>query len=137
MADSNKKVLVVEDDGMLAQMIANQVSKKYSTVTVHDGEEAMQKIKSEKPDLMVLDLLLPKLDGFGVIRQMRTLPDPVLSKIPVIVISNLRDEESVKKMQQFGIEDFFIKSDISVGILLNRINRVFTQGAMFNKMQAV
>lgn len=135
MDDSNKKILVVEDDASMRNIIMDEISKKYLVIPAQDGEDALQKISQDRPDLIILDLLIPKVDGFQVLQKLRDLPDPELSKIPVIVVSNLADLESMHKAKQFGIEEYFIKYDIRMGTLTNRIRRVFVQGPIGTTMQ--
>ncbi len=135
MDGSNKKVLIVEDDNMLRGIIAEQIGQKYLAVPAEDGEVGLQKVKKNQPDIIILDLLMPKIDGFQFLEELRNMSDPVLSKIPVIVVSNLKDGTSIGNAQKYGIEDYFTKTDISMGILLNRISRVFSQGPLHNIIQ--
>lgn len=125
MDSTNKKILVVEDDDMLRSIVISQLSAKYAVVSARDGEEALIQIEKEKPDLMVLDLMLPKLDGFGVLEKLRAMADPQVSKTPVFVVSNLNTPESMAKALGYGIEAYFLKMDVSLGTLSHRIDRFF------------
>lgn len=127
----DKKVLVVEDDAFLRDIIISQLSKHYTVVPAADGEEAVQKLEKDRPDVIVLDLLLPKLDGFGVMEKIRSLPDKALAKTPIIVVSNLNDEVSMAKANEFFIEAYFTKADVSFGILVNRINRIVSNAGAY------
>jgi CheY-like chemotaxis protein len=129
MPDLSKNVLVVEDDDLLRSIVLSQLVGSYLASLAGDGEEAWEIIKKNPPDLIVLDLLLPKLDGFGLLERIRTCPNPAIAKIPVIVVSNLSDAESVKRARQYNIEEYFAMVDITLKILLNRVDRVFREKA--------
>ncbi len=128
MAYQNKKILVVEDDDLLRRIITNQLSANYTIISAADGEEALQQTESQRPDIIVLDLLLPKLDGFGFLEKLRNSPDPVLAKTVVLVVSNLSDPKNIERASQYKVLEYYIKSDLQLGILLNRVNRYFAQG---------
>ncbi len=126
--DLNKKILVVEDDAELRKIIIDQLIDEYVITSAEDGEDAIAQIAANRPDAIVLDLLLPKLDGFGVLEKLRAMPEQELAHIPVVVVSNLSDQASMDKANQYHIEEYFVKSDINFGTLSNRIKRLFTIG---------
>lgn len=129
MANQNKKILVVEDDDMLRKILIDQFSQKYTTVAARDGLEALEQVKSQKPDMIILDLLMPRLDGFGFLEKLRHLPEPDLAKTAVMVVSNFSDQSSIDRTKGYGVIEYYIKSDVQMGILINRINRYFSQGS--------
>ena len=129
MPFSDKRILVVEDDDLLRKVVMDQLSEQYVAIPASNGKEAIEKIEVQKPDFIVLDLLLPLLDGFGVLEWLRSMPDPKIAKTPVLVVSNLADQASIAKAQKFGILEYYTKADISLGVLINRINRFITKGA--------
>lgn len=89
-------ILVVEDDKFLRELISQKLVKEgYNISQAVDGEEGLKKIKEEKPDLVLLDLILPGIDGFEVLA--RAKEDPEVIKIPVIILSNLGQKEDVEK----------------------------------------
>ncbi len=128
MPNLNKTILVVEDDDMLRDIIIGQLSLKYPVIPARDGEEAAAKVESDKPGIVILDLLLPKLDGFGFLEKLRSSPDPETAKTAVLVVSNFSDQSRIDRAKEFGVLEYYIKSDIQMGILINRVNRYFTQG---------
>lgn len=128
MPISNKIILVVEDDDLVRKAIVDQIHSQYPTIEAHDGEEGLQLAESQKPGIVVLDLLMPKLDGFGFLEKLRASPDPELAQTAVVVASNLSDSKSIDRAKQYGVLEYYIKSDIQAGILLNRITRYFTKG---------
>jgi len=91
-----KKILIIEDDKFLRELIVKKLVKEgYEISEAVDGEEGIKKVKEEKPDLVLLDLILPGIDGFEVLS--RTKEDPALSQIPVIILSNLGQKEDVER----------------------------------------
>lgn len=103
------KVLVVEDDKFLRELIVSKLAKEgYDVSVAVDGEEGVQKIKEEKPDLILLDLILPGIDGFEVLSQ--TKSDPTVSAIPIIILSNLGQREDVERGLALGANDYLIKA---------------------------
>jgi DNA-binding response OmpR family regulator len=128
MSSLNKIVLVVEDDDMLRNIIVDQLSLKYSVIAASNGEEGFQFAISQRPGIIILDLLLPKLDGFGFLKRLRESADKDFAKTAVLVVSNLSDQESLHKVNQLGILDYVVKSDIQLDFLLSRVNRFFNQG---------
>jgi DNA-binding response OmpR family regulator len=128
MADvSNKKVLVVEDDVFLAQLLTNRISKAgVNVVRAADGEEGLSMLRSEKPDLMLLDLILPKKSGFELLEEMRA--DPALSNTPVIIVSNLGQEGDIKKGRELGAVEYFVKAKTSIDGLVERVKAILSEG---------
>src|SRR3989344_1064188 len=100
-----KNILVVEDDKFLRELISQKLLKEgYAALEAVDGEDGIKKIKEEKPDLILLDLILPGIDGFEVLTKMKE--DPELSKIPVIILSNLGQKEDVERGLKLGASDY-------------------------------
>ena len=114
MADgANKKVLVVEDDSLLQDMLAQQLSKdSWGVSYAKDGEKAIELARSEKPDVILLDLMLPGVSGYDILAQLKK--DPELQHIPVIILSNLGQQEDMDKGLQLGAADFMIKSNFTL-----------------------
>lgn len=120
-----KNILIVEDDKFLRELIAQKLVKEgYSISEAVDGEEGIKKIKEEKPDLVLLDLILPGIDGFEVLAKMRlakTKEDPDLARIPVIVLSNLGQKEDVERGLKLGAVDYLIKAHFTPGEIIEKI----------------
>lgn len=125
MSFSDKKILVVEDDDMLRSIIVDQISKNFKVLQARDGEEAIHQIFTSRPNAIVLDLLLPKLNGFEVLAKLRTTPDRAIADIPVLVVSNLSDQASIIKTQQYNVLEYYVKSDITLGTLVDRLKKIF------------
>jgi len=106
----SKIILVVEDDALLSQVLAQRFIAENFTVTVVDnGLDAFAAAKKNIPDMVLLDLVLPGLDGFEVLKQLKE--DEATEKIPVLVLSNLSSEADVRSVKALGAIDYFIKSN--------------------------
>lgn len=116
-----KKILIVEDERPIAQALELKLTRSgLETKTVYDGEEAVKVLKEEKFDLILLDLILPKRDGFVVLNDMKDLN----ISTPVIVLTNLSQEEDFKRAKSLGAKDYFVKSDISLSKIVSYINEL-------------
>jgi len=116
-----KKILVIEDDKFLRELISQKLLKEgYEISEAIDGEEGLKKIKEEKPDLVLLDLILPGIDGFEVLSEIKD--DPILAQIPVIILSNLGQKEDVEKGLKLGAVDYLIKAHFTPGEIVEKIN---------------
>ena len=114
------KVLLIEDDIFLKKVIKRKLLKEgYKILEALDGREGINKIKGEKPDLVLLDLVLPEMNGFEVLSQIKK--DKTLAKIPVIILSNLGEEEDIKKGLEMGAVDYLIKAKFTPGEIMERI----------------
>ena len=103
------RVLIVEDEEFLLRAVKDNLeSEGYAVTTAADGEEAMERIRKERPDLILLDLLMPKRDGFYVLEEVKKNPEWKL--IPIIVLSNLGGDVEIKKALDMGADDYFVKS---------------------------
>lgn len=103
------KILLIEDDSFLAQMYASKLQlANFEVIVASDGEKGLQLAKKNKPNLIVLDLLLPKKDGFAVLTEIKQ--DRALVKIPVLILSNLSQREEVKRCFELGAADYLIKA---------------------------
>lgn len=114
------KILIVEDDKFLRELIVAKLSKEgYVVVETADGEEGIKKIKEENPDLILLDLILPGIDGFEVLSQIKN--DPTVSSIPVIILSNLGQREDIERGLSLGAKDYLIKAHFTPGEIIEKI----------------
>jgi CheY-like chemotaxis protein len=104
-----KTILIVEDDSFLSEMYATKLElEEFKVLVAANGEEALDKMKLNKPSIVLLDLLMPKKDGFEVLKE--KLSDPAIKDIPVIVLTNLSQKEQIKKCYELGAKDFLIKA---------------------------
>ncbi|MFZ3074310.1 MAG: response regulator [Minisyncoccales bacterium] len=118
-----KKILIVEDDKFLRELIVRKLSNEgYDVVEAVDGEQGVLKIKETKPDLVLLDLILPGIDGFEVLAQKKE--DPFTVSIPVIVLSNLGQKEDVDKGLSLGATDYLIKAHFTPGEIIEKVRNI-------------
>ena len=105
-----KKILVAEDEEVLLNVLKDRFEAEgWEVTTARDGEEAVESIKKIRPDLVLLDLLMPKKDGFEVLKEIRG--DPEFKTLPIIVVlSNLGSDEDIKKALSLGANDYFVKT---------------------------
>jgi two-component system, sensor histidine kinase and response regulator len=120
---AGKKILWVEDDKFLSSMIAKRLTNEGALLThATDGEEAVTFIaRDEKPDIVMLDIILPKLDGFQVLQKIKT--NPATKDIPVILLSNLGQPSEIEKGQQLGALKFLVKATVSLDQIVKEIKK--------------
>jgi len=117
------KILIVEDDRFLRELIARKLKNEgYEVLEAVDGEEGLKRIKEEKPDLILLDLILPGIDGFEVLAKAKE--DPDTTQIPVIILSNLGQREEVEKGLKLGAIDYLIKAHFTPGEIIEKIKNI-------------
>ena len=115
-----KKILIIEDDKFLRELIVRKLNEEdFEVSEAVDGEEGIKKIIEEKPDLILLDLILPGIDGFEVLARMKK--ESVLSSIPVIILSNLGQKDDVEKGLKMGAIGYLIKAHFTPGEIIEKI----------------
>ena len=131
-----EKILVVDDDPDILDALAMILeSQGYQVVTARDGVEGLANLKAEKPDLMILDLLMPKMDGFAVHKE---LQDPKWSKhrdMPILILTSVREEASRRRYEletgaELDVEDY-LEKPFPPDILLERVGRLIKKSKMF------
>lgn len=116
------KILLVEDDPFLSSLLKNRLEKEGLDVSLaRDGEEALNFLISNIPDLILLDLILPKKSGFEVMDAIRSDPQIQSGETPIIIISNLGQPEDVQRGQELGAVEYFIKAETSIEDLVKKI----------------
>jgi DNA-binding response OmpR family regulator len=114
------KVLIVEDEEALRKVLQEKMqSSGFETFAAKDGAEGWDMAKSKNPDIILLDLVLPKRSGFDVLTMLKQ--DPSLKDIPVLVLSNLAEDESLKKALQMGAEDYFVKAQHPINEIVEKV----------------
>lgn len=120
----SKMVLIVEDDDVLRVSLRDLLGPSYEVELAADGEEAIAKIVDKRPDLILLDLLLPKLDGFKVLERLRKYPDPEIAKTHVVVLSNLWSNKDILQVQALAIDEYFVKANTKLEEVINRVKSI-------------
>lgn len=122
--NNKSMILLIEDDPFLSSVLRLKLEKEsFKVIRAADGEEALHFLTEQeiKPDLILLDLILPKKNGFEVLETIRQ--DPLLEKLPVIIISNLGQPSDIERGKALGIIDYFVKARLSVEELVNKVKQ--------------
>ncbi len=116
---------MVEDDNALRATLRDRLQGAYEIFEAPDGELAVSQCVDHRPDLILLDLLLPRLDGFKVLERIRAYPDANVAKTPVIVLSNLWSQKDILQVQGLKVNEYFVKAHTKVEDVVVRIRAVF------------
>lgn len=120
------KILIIEDDKFLRELIARKLTgENFEIAEAVDGENGLKMVKEEKPDLILLDLILPGIDGFEVLAKMKE--DPALASIPVIILSNLGQREDVERGLKLGAVDYLVKAHFTPNEIIAKVKAILKQ----------
>ncbi len=120
MDHTKKKILLVEDDTNLASVYKARLELEgFVVVLVGNGEEALSTAVKEKPDLVLLDAMMPKISGFDVLDILRNTPET--ANIRVIMLTALAQEKDKQRAQSLGADEYLVKSQVVIGDVINRI----------------
>lgn len=121
---NQNKILLVEDDPMVVRMYQKKLDKEGFRVTVaFNGQEGLEALKKEKPDLILLDIMMPKMNGIEMLKKVKA--DPAAKNIPVVILTNLGDRpEDVQKAKDLGAEDYWVKANISLKEVVEKIKKI-------------
>lgn len=120
MGNTKQKILIAEDEAFLLRALSHKLRMNgFEVYEAKDGVEAIKIIKSKKPDLVLLDLMMPKKNGFDTLMEIKG--DKKLKHIPIIILSNLGQEKDVQQCKKMGAVDYLIKSDSSLIDILEKI----------------
>ncbi|OGY45713.1 MAG: hypothetical protein A3J62_00390 [Candidatus Buchananbacteria bacterium RIFCSPHIGHO2_02_FULL_38_8] len=121
---TKKHILLVEDDEFLAELYATKLNLEGFEVSLAaDGEKGLRMIKEKKPDLVLLDIVLPKMDGFEILKKMKAGKNT--KDIPVILLTNLSQKDEVKRGLGLGANDYLIKAHFMPSEVIKKIKRIF------------
>ena len=121
-----QNILIIEDDKFLRELIARKLTKEgFKIEEAVDGEDGLEKAQKTKPDLILLDLILPEMNGFEVLSKIKT--DPKLALIPVVILSNLGQKDEVEKGLKLGAVDFLVKAHFTPQEIVEKIKTVLSQ----------
>jgi len=118
-----RKILIVEDDKFVRELIVQKLTEEeFEVSSAKDGEEGEKKTESEKPDLILLDLILPGIDGFEVLSRIRK--NPLTDKIPVVILSNLGEKVDVDRGIKLGANDYLIKAHFTPKEIVEKVRSI-------------
>ena len=120
MNQTQKKILLVEDDSNLASVYKARLELEgFSVVIVSNGEEALSTTVNEKPDLILLDAMMPKISGFDVLDILRNTPET--SNVRVIMLTALSQDKDKQRAENLGADEYIVKSQVVIGDVIDRI----------------
>lgn len=121
MAENKKRILIAEDEKPMAHALELKLNNSgFEAKAVYDGEEALAELAKNKYDLLLLDLMMPKKDGFDVLADLKDKKN----SIPVIVSTNLSQESDIAKAKKLGAKDFFVKSDTPINKVVEHVKKL-------------
>lgn len=124
MSNDKKKLLIIEDEKILAEMYRDIFSQAgYQTFLAFDAEQGLELTKSKKPDLILLDILLPKESGIFFLKKIRE--DPEISSIPVVAFSNYEHPSTIKEAYELGIKAYLLKTNLNPKEIVEKIKEYF------------
>ena len=125
MAPGLKKILIIEDDQPLSKALKDQLERSgFEVDTLFDGKEALELLKKKSFDLIILDLILPYMDGFKFLETVNKKG----RESPIVVLSNLSQEEDIQKAKSLGAKEYFVKAETPMSELISHVKRVLNYG---------
>ncbi|OGY86637.1 MAG: hypothetical protein A2233_04330 [Candidatus Kerfeldbacteria bacterium RIFOXYA2_FULL_38_24] len=125
--EGETRVLIVEDDKFLSELIATKLTKEHFQISsAADGEAGLKKAITEKPDIILLDIMLPGMDGFGVLKALSAHADEAVKKIPVLILSNFGQESKVQEGLDLGAKDYLVKANFTTGEIVEKIKKTLS-----------
>ena len=124
--DEKNKILLIEDDPMIVRMYQRKFEKEGFQVTLaFNGEEGIEALKKEKPDIILLDIMMPKMNGIETLKAVKA--DPNLKDIPIVMLTNLGDRpEDVERCKELGAIDYWVKANISLKDVVEKIKKIIS-----------
>ena len=120
--DSLKRILLVEDDDALANVYVTRLQAEgFDIRRINNGEEALATVMTYQPDLVLLDIMMPKVSGFDVLDRLRRTPQTAKTK--VIMLTALSQESDKQRAEQLGVDDYLVKSQVVIADVVDRIRQ--------------
>jgi DNA-binding response OmpR family regulator len=120
----NKKIVLIEDDKILSKVVYEELKEAdFDVSQAFDGEEGLKLATDKKPNLILLDLLLPKKHGFEVLEELKK--SSVTNSVPVIILTMLGSDEDIKKGLKLGANDYIVKSQHAVSEIIDKVKKFF------------
>jgi len=118
-----KKILIIEDDSFLSEMYSTKlIQEGFETEIAINGKQGMDKIKNIKPDLILLDIVLPKMDGFEILESVKK--DSKLKNIPIVLLTNLGQKNEIEKGLLLGADEYIIKAHFTPTAVVTKIKEI-------------
>lgn len=121
----NIKVALVEDDPFLREICSKKLAKEgYTVYEAIDGQQALDTVKKVKPDIVLLDIILPAIDGFQILHELRQNSDKAIASVPIIMLSNLGQDDDIKKAMEMGANDYLVKAHFTTEEIAEKIKKI-------------
>jgi len=122
------KILVAEDEAMMSEIVVRKLDASgFDVQAAYDGKQALELWLKEKPDIVLLDLIMPEMDGFEVLKNIRRNKDAKIANTPVIILSNLWSNKDILKAQDLKIQGYLVKAYFTTEEILNKVKDVLAQ----------
>lgn len=119
---AKKKILLIEDEKIIVELLEKKlIQEGYQVVVARDGDKGLEKIREEKPDLILLDIVMPQRDGFQVMEELRD--DKELNSIPIVIISNSGQPVELDRAKELGADDWLIKTEFDPAEVLEKVEK--------------
>lgn len=126
MSSPKRKILLIEDDSFLLSMYTTKFElENFQVVTAEDGEKGLKMVAKEAPDIILLDIILPKMNGFEVLKKIKS--DEKLSKIPVILLTNLSQKSDIENGLNLNANDYIIKAHFTPAEVVDKVKKVLSK----------
>lgn len=117
-----KKIIIIEDEEVLLNLLQRRLTQEgYQVEIAKDGQEGLKKIREEKPDLILLDIIMPIMGGFEVMEELSK--DKKLKKIPIVIISNSGQPVEIDRAKELGAKDWLIKTDFEPQEVIDKVKK--------------
>jgi len=128
------KIIIVEDDLKIANIYKNRLTEEGHEVEIATDIEAVDLIANQKPDLVLLDILMPKVNGLTILREVKIRDE--LAEIPFLVLTNVEEATEVQQAIELGVSGYLVKADTSLDLLAQKVNEVLSSAAMASGVKA-
>ena len=116
-----KKILIIDDEEAVQKILVSKLSGAgFEPLSAMDGKEGLEVTRKEKPDLILLDIVMPVMDGISYLKEIKK--DSEVGSIPILILTNLASDEMVQKSLEEGVTDYLVKADYTLDKLVERIN---------------
>lgn len=124
--ESKKKILLIEDDVFLAEVLVRRLNDAgFDVVLSTNGKDGFEELKKQKPDLLLLDIILPEMNGYQILES--KLNDPSIKDIPVIIVSNSGQPVEIKRAMSLGVRSYLIKADIDPDEAVEKVKSIISE----------
>ncbi len=119
-----KRILLIEDEKIMTDLLTKKLEKEnYEVIVARNGKEGLELVRKEKPDLVLLDVIMPEMGGFEVMEEMNKDPELNLKKVPIIIISNSGQPVEIERALKLGVRDYLVKTHFDPQEVIDKIKK--------------